>query len=61
MSFDEIYSKGVEVGWSGLSHQEHAILLYHQVTERVLESERTTKGESKTCMDTRKHGLAKAQ
>lgn len=40
MSFDEIYSKGVEVGWSGLSHQEHAILLYHQVTERDIENQR---------------------
>lgn len=46
MSYEEVYKKGLEVGWSGLTIQEHAVLLYYKVTERVLESERTTKGES---------------
>lgn len=45
MSYEEVYKKGLAVGWTGLTVQEHAILLYYKVTERVLESERTTKGE----------------
>jgi hypothetical protein len=40
IDFDTVYSKGIEVGWSGLSYQEHAVLLYHNVNERVLEEER---------------------
>jgi hypothetical protein len=46
MSYEEVYKKGLEVGWPGLTFQEHAVLLYYKVTERVLESERTTNGES---------------
>ena len=46
MSYEEVYKKGLEVGWSGLSVQEHAVLLYYKVTERVLESERKTKGDN---------------
>lgn len=46
MSYEEVYKKGLAVGWTGLTVQEHAILLHYKVTESVLESERTTKGES---------------
>ena len=46
MSYEEVYKKGLDVGWTGLTVQEHAILLHYKVTERDLESERTTKGES---------------
>ena len=61
MSYEEVYKKGLAVGWTGLTVQEHAILLHYKVTERDLEAERTTKGESETCTDTRKRGLTKAQ
>ena len=30
MSYEEVYKKGLEVGWSGLSVQEHAVLLYYK-------------------------------
>ena len=46
MSYEEVYKKGLDVGWTGLTVQEHAILLHYKVTERDLESARTTKGES---------------
>lgn len=46
MSYEEVYKKGLEVGWSGLSVQEHAVLLYYKVTESVLESERKPKGDN---------------
>jgi hypothetical protein len=36
MSYDEVYKKGLEVGWSGLSVQEHAVLLFHKITEEKL-------------------------
>lgn len=45
MSYEEVYKKGLEVGWSGLTFQEHAVLLYHKVTERGLETARTIKGD----------------
>ena len=46
MSYEEVYKKGLEVGWSGLSVQEHAVLLYYKVTESALESERKPKGDN---------------
>jgi len=45
MIYEEVYKKGLEVGWSRLTFQEHAILLHYKVTERDLETARTTKGD----------------
>jgi len=43
MSYEEVYKQGLEVGWSGLSVQEHAVLLFHRITEERLESDRSEK------------------
>lgn len=40
LTFETVHAKGLEVGWSGLSFQEHAVLLFHKVNESVLEKER---------------------
>ena len=39
LTFETVHVKGLEVGWSGLSFQEHAVLLFHKVNESVLEKE----------------------
>ncbi len=36
MSYEEVYNKGMAVGWDGLSVQEHAVLLFHKITEEKL-------------------------
>lgn len=36
MSYEEVYKKGLEVGWSGLSVQEHAVLMSHKITEEII-------------------------
>ena len=36
MRYEEVYKKGLEVGWSGLSVQEHAVLLSHKITKEKL-------------------------
>ena len=48
MSYEEVYKKGLDVGWSGLSVQEHAVLLFHKITEEKL------------CIAIRKQGQLKA-
>lgn len=48
MSYEEVYKKGLEVGWSGLSVQEHAVLMSHKITEEKL------------CTAIRKQGQPKA-
>jgi hypothetical protein len=37
MGFEDVYSKGLEVGWRGLSVQEHAVLLFRRIDEERLE------------------------
>lgn len=36
MRYEEVYKKGLRVGWSGLSVQEHAVLMSHKITEEKL-------------------------
>lgn len=38
--FELARAKGIKVGWSGLSPQERAILLFRKINETILERER---------------------
>jgi hypothetical protein len=46
MNYNEVYKKGLDVGWSGLTVQEHAVLLFRKITKERLERDRIRFGKT---------------